>query len=117
MVPRGRCWLIPACSSSLRVHKPADHARYLIKWQYEVGGTGLDGSFGHAFELGGLRVFDDYGPPRDFTAERPIAPSLPVPVRTQAMARGPCVPATDSNSRSAEGRTKWTSGLLDSVSV
>ena len=28
-------------------------------------------------------------PPRDLTADAPIAPSLPVPVSTQAMALGP----------------------------
>ena len=55
-------------------------------------------------------------PPRDFTAPTPIAPSRPVPVNTQATARGPYAPATDSNSRSADGRTKWTNSLLVSVS-
>jgi len=39
----------------------------------------------------------------------PIEPSLPVPVRTTAIARFLKLPATDSNRRSAEGRTKWTS--------
>ena len=39
----------------------------------------------------------------------------PVPVSTHAIARGPYAPATDSKSRSAEGRTKCTSSLSDSV--
>src|SRR6516164_90466 len=56
-------------------------------------------------------------PPLDLTADAPIAPSLPVPVSTHAMALGPYAPATDSNSRSADGRRKCTSSLLDSTST
>ena len=48
-------------------------------------------------------------PPIFLIAWTPIAPSLPVPVRTTAIARSLKLAATDSNSRSAEGRTKWTS--------
>src|SRR4029077_16156978 len=50
-------------------------------------------------------------PPRCLMAVTPIEPSWPVPVRTTAMARLPYEAATDSNSRSADGRTKLTSSV------
>ena len=50
-------------------------------------------------------------PPRALIAVTPIEPSLPAPVRTTAMARSPYAAATDSNRRSADGRTKFTSSV------
>src|SRR5262245_22220638 len=52
-------------------------------------------------------------PPIFFIALTPIAPSLPVPERTTAMERSLKLAATDSKSKSAEGRTKWTSSDCD----
>src|SRR6266508_565520 len=48
-------------------------------------------------------------PPIFLIARTPMEPSLPVPVRTTAMARSLKLAATDSNNKSADGRTKWTS--------
>jgi len=48
-------------------------------------------------------------PPASLMARIPVAPSLPEPLKTTAMARDPYVPATDSNSRSIDGREKCTS--------
>src|SRR5262245_16164455 len=56
-------------------------------------------------------------PPIFLIARIPIDPSLPVPVRTTASARSRKTAATDSNSRSAEGRRKCTSSELVSDSV
>ena len=56
-----------------------------------------------------LRQFHRIGQlfgPADFTARRPIAPSVPVPVRTTAIERDPRDCAIDSKRTSAEGRTK-----------
>src|SRR5262245_48204032 len=55
-------------------------------------------------------------PPIFLMAWTPIVPSLPVPVRTTAIARCLKLAATDSKSRSADGRTKWTSSVWASDS-
>jgi hypothetical protein len=51
------------------------------------------------------------------TARMPIAPSVPVPLRTTAIERSRKAAATDSNSRSADGRTKCTSSVWVSETV
>src|SRR5215471_2086241 len=56
-------------------------------------------------------------PPIFLIACTPITPSLPVPVNTTAIARSRWLAATDSNNRSAEGRTKCTSSVCVSDSV
>ena len=55
-------------------------------------------------------------PPIFLIARSPMAPSAPVPVSTTAIARSLQEAATDSNSRSADGRTKWTSSDCESES-
>ena len=56
-------------------------------------------------------------PPIFLIAFTPIAPSRPVPESTTAMARSLYAAAVDSNSRSADGRTKCTSSDCDSDTV
>src|SRR5262249_23299498 len=55
-------------------------------------------------------------PPIFLIAFTPIAPSVPEPESTTAIARSRKAAAVDSNSRSAEGRTKCTSSVCVSVS-
>ena len=55
-------------------------------------------------------------PPADLIARTPTAPSLPEPLSTTAMVCLPHVRASDSNSRSADGRTKCSGPSRDSRS-
>ncbi len=84
---------------------PPDEARPLVGGDVEAAGLlQVLEKILHPFTGVLLTIVRHARPVR--MARTPIAPSLPEPLRTTAMARSLKLPAVDSKSRSADGRTK-----------